>query len=192
MSTSSLKPFFNNGVKDLSEDHYNTHGTDCAMCGEAEEADPSEIIEQEPISSTAVIQIKACKHTFYKICLYSWLHSQLRKGEDATCPLCRHKFTIGKTTLRYDEQIQSAQACIEDLDTTIQSELYMYHRKGEQILAAEKVLAEKPGDEQLAEALRKAHAIREAILASLTALEEDMDSCEAKFDALKRTIEMRA
>jgi hypothetical protein len=30
------------------------------------------------------------------------------------------------------------------------------------------------------------------MLASLTALEEDMDSCEAEFDALKRTIEMRA
>jgi DNA-directed RNA polymerase subunit RPC12/RpoP len=101
----SLNAFFAEGVEILPENHYTANDIECDICGEAEEADSPEIVEDASISPTAVVQTYTCSgpHKFHKLCLYNWLHHKLHKDENATCPKCRHKLILSKTSLKYDE-----------------------------------------------------------------------------------------
>ncbi|KAF1835853.1 hypothetical protein BDW02DRAFT_596951 [Decorospora gaudefroyi] len=115
----SLDEFFENSVETLPDNHYTTNDSECPICGVAEQADPPETLNQmSSISSTSVISTKACSspHTFHKLCLCIWLHSQLSQGEDATCPACRQTLILSETIqaavermiTRYEEEIEES------------------------------------------------------------------------------------
>jgi hypothetical protein len=102
---SRLNAFFADGVDVLPDDHYVAHDIECDICGAAEEADVAEDVDQTSVSSTTVVQTKACisPHVFHKLCLYTWLDSNLRQDQDATCPMYRHKLILIKTSLKFDK-----------------------------------------------------------------------------------------
>ena len=87
-----LDAFFDASVDNLKDDHYVEHGDVCDICRADDMADPSEPIEHpSSITRTAVVQTKTCPlpHIFHKLCLHVWMHANLHRNENATCPMCR-------------------------------------------------------------------------------------------------------
>lgn len=92
-TTPTVETYLSNGVEYLSNDYYTANNERCDICMEAEQASPLDLATasaRDVEASRAVIKTRACSHVFHKLCLQRWLSSQVRTGNDGSCPKCRH------------------------------------------------------------------------------------------------------
>jgi hypothetical protein len=190
----NLTTSFTDGVKEPQDDHYTAHDTECEICGEAKEADPSVIIEPTPVSTTAVVQTEACiiPHVFHKLCLYIWLHSKLREDEDGTCPKCRHTLVLSRISLMQDILRQTLEEAVAYTDTIIEEQTGDCNWIAANIVIVEELIAAGPEQESLLVARDALLAGRERILSRLSARVENKARWEADLVEIRRLIEARA
>lgn len=83
-----LDAYFRDSVENLLHNHFSASGTDCVICrADTEDHAPN-------TDTTAIVKIKSCGHVFHKVCLRTWLKSQLVQNNNGSCTMCRDDLVL--------------------------------------------------------------------------------------------------
>ena len=75
--------FMDQGVTDLPNNHFATHGIECDIC----------MNEPDVERDKQTVRITACGHAFHTYCLGGWVTSSMQQHGISTCPMCRSVLT---------------------------------------------------------------------------------------------------
>jgi hypothetical protein len=144
----SLDAFFDQSVDNLPENHYVEHGDTCDICRCDRMADPSTVEQASSISRSAVCQTKTCPspHVFHKLCIYTWMHTKLHSGGDATCPMCRTTIIVFSPVQGIQSNLEAIQSNVSILNNLLERLTLQRTQMDEEIERAEQRLQDDSTD----------------------------------------------